>query len=356
MTIPEAIKFIVNRKDDSLLKDSKKFNAYLKDLCSDNPKELKIVNRILEDKILARIFGNDRDNVKIARLRDEFEDQGLSTDWSEFIISSFAQVLGWNYEPKETKNIEEQKIIYIEKPVYATRYITETIIEIALNKAILERLGYEFYDNGGDGECIDIIKNGNEITSINIPETFEDNGKIYKITSINGFSGCSSLKNINIPESITSIGNYAFWGCRALQNINIPEGVTNIGDSAFEFCDSLQNIILPDSITSIGDNAFLFCDSLESINIPEGVTNIGDAAFSGCSSLKNINIPYGITRIGWATFAGCSSLKSITIPDSVTEIAFSVTTGYDAFAGVDTIYYNGSASGSPWGARHHRRY
>ena len=112
MTIPEAIKFIVDRKDNSLLTDSNKFKDYLKGLCSDNPKELKIINRILDDEILAKIFGNERDNVKIARLREEFEDQGLSTDWSEFIISSFAQVLNWNYEPEvsNTKNTNSQPL------------------------------------------------------------------------------------------------------------------------------------------------------------------------------------------------------------------------------------------------------
>ena len=100
MKISEAIKFIVEQNDKKLLTDSKRFKSYLLDLCSDNPKELKIVKRALEDKILERIFGNERDNVKIARLRDEFDEQGMSEDWSEFVISSFAEALGWNYTPK----------------------------------------------------------------------------------------------------------------------------------------------------------------------------------------------------------------------------------------------------------------
>ena len=100
MKISEAIKFIVDQNDKKLLTDSKKFTSYLLDLCSDNPKELKIVKRALEDKILERIFGNERDNVKIARLRDEFDEQGMTIDWSEFVISSFAEALGWNYTPK----------------------------------------------------------------------------------------------------------------------------------------------------------------------------------------------------------------------------------------------------------------
>ena len=109
MKISEAIKFIVDQNDKKLLTDSKKFTSYLLDLCSDNPKELKIVKRALEDKILERIFGNERDNVKIARLRDEFEDQGMSEDWSEFVISSFAEALGWNYTPKvQNQQVQSQ--------------------------------------------------------------------------------------------------------------------------------------------------------------------------------------------------------------------------------------------------------
>ena len=100
MKISEAITFIINQNDKKLLTDSKRFKSYLLDLCSDHQTELKIVKRALGDKVLERIFGNERDNVKIARLRDEFDEQGMTIDWSEFVISSFAEALGWNYTPK----------------------------------------------------------------------------------------------------------------------------------------------------------------------------------------------------------------------------------------------------------------
>ena len=80
MKIQNAIKFIIDQKDDSLLTDSKRFNAYLKDLCSDNPKELKILNRALDDNILQTIFSNKRENIKISILKEEFEVQGMSSD------------------------------------------------------------------------------------------------------------------------------------------------------------------------------------------------------------------------------------------------------------------------------------
>ena len=142
------------------------------------------------------------------------------------------------------------------------------------------------------------------------------------VTSIGifAFSGCPSLESISIPDSVTSIVGYAFSGCTSLKSISIPDSVTSIDDHAFSGCTSLKSISIPDSVTSIGWNAFSGCTSLESISIPDSVTIIDSLAFSGCTSLKSITIPSGVTCIGYSAFSGCTSLKSISIPDSVTSI------------------------------------
>ena len=151
------------------------------------------------------------------------------------------------------------------------------------------------------------------LVNINIPNS---------VTSIGdwAFNGRESLTNINLPDSMTSIGYRAFSGCHSLTSINIPYGVTSIGEGAFEGCASLKSINIPDSVTSIGEGAFEGCASLKSINIPDSVTSIGSRAFSGCHSLTSINIPDSVTSIGGSTFSECKSLKSINIPNSVTNI------------------------------------
>ena len=136
----------------------------------------------------------------------------------------------------------------------------------------------------------------------------------------NAFWHCESLTNINIPNSVTNIGDCAFMYCKSLTNINIPNGVTNIGKSAFSACKSLTCIKIPNSVTNIGNNAFSFCSSLTNINIPNSVTNIGDWAFEGCESFTSIYIPNSVTNIGEGAFSDCSSLTSINISNSVTNI------------------------------------
>lgn len=129
-------------------------------------------------------------------------------------------------------------------------------------------------------------------------------------------------KTYVIPNSVTTIGNGAFSGCSSLTSIEIPNSVTTIGYSAFDCCSSLTSIEIPNSVATIGDDAFFCCRSLTSIEIPNGVTTIiGERAFSCCTSLTSIEIPNSVTTIDKRAFYGCTSLTSIEIPNSVTTIS-----------------------------------
>ena len=116
--------------------------------------------------------------------------------------------------------------------------------------------------------------------------------------------------NYTIPNSVTTIGNWAFVGCNSLTSINIPNSVITIGESAFMDCDSLISINIPNSVTTIENWAFAGCDSLTSINVPNSVTTIGEGAFVGCNSLTSINIPNSVTTIKVEAFCGCENLPS----------------------------------------------
>lgn len=130
----------------------------------------------------------------------------------------------------------------------------------------------------------------------------------------------SSIKKAVIEEGITNLGNYMFYcgiengnvHCE-LTSIEIPSSVTRIGNYALVNCSKLANITLPDDLKSIGNVAFGGCQSLTSIDIPSGITTIGEQTFSYCVGLKSINIPSGVTTIDKHAFQGCSSLTSMTV-------------------------------------------
>ena len=129
---------------------------------------------------------------------------------------------------------------------------------------MLARLGYTATIDGY--EC-HLYKDGQEVTDLVIPETFEKDGVYYKIIGVAPytFNFCSSLTSINLPKSVTSIGNGAFGYCYSLTQITIPEGVTSIDGYAFEGCTTFTTITLPDGLTSIGVYAFSNCWNLNSI-------------------------------------------------------------------------------------------
>jgi hypothetical protein len=134
------------------------------------------------------------------------------------------------------------------------------------------------------------------------------------------FDYCTRLTSVTIPSSVTSIGGGVFQECTRLTSVTIPNSVTNIGDNAFYDCSSLTSVTIPNSVTSVGDSAFEFCTSLTSVAIGNSVTNIGDEAFENCISLTSVIIPNSVTSIGVEAFIYCTSLTSLTIGNSVTNI------------------------------------
>lgn len=222
---------------------------------------------------------------------------------------------------------------------------------------LLFSLGVSAYDFTVDGMYFNIVSledltceitSGDEkyIGDIVIPETVTYNGRTLTVIGINGycyshnnyggaFCECTSLTNVTIPNSVTSIGDYAFYKCSSLASIEIPNSVTSIGESVFSGCSSLTSVEIPNSVTSIGSYAFHNCSGLTSIEIPNSVTSIGLSAFSGCSGLTSVEIPNSVTSIGESAFMYCSSLAGIEIPNSVTEISRSTFEGCSGLTSID---------------------
>ncbi|MDE6244787.1 MAG: leucine-rich repeat domain-containing protein [Treponemataceae bacterium] len=151
------------------------------------------------------------------------------------------------------------------------------------------------------------------IINVEIPDTVTSIGK-------GAFSYCSELTSVKIPDTVTSISELMFEKCDSLETVVIPDTVTDIGVEAFSKCDNLKSITIPKGVTDIKSKTFFYCIALENVNIPTSVTSIGDEAFARCTALENITIPNSVTDIGIQAFYKCEKLKSVILPDSVTNV------------------------------------
>ena len=141
------------------------------------------------------------------------------------------------------------------------------------------------------------------------------------------FLNGEEIKDLVIPNSVTSIGSYAFYGCSGLTSVTIPNSVTSIGEKTFYGCSGLTSVTIPNSVTSIGSSAFYNCSGLTSVTIPNSVTSIAESAFHNCKKLSSVVLPNELKLIKANTFIGCTSLSSITIPEKVEVIYQSAFSG-----------------------------
>ncbi len=204
------------------------------------------------------------------------------------------------------------------------------------------------------------IEDNHSLISVQIPSTVTSIGEdifrtCTKLTSITVDSGnqyfsaaddvlfnknqtilikCGEGKagSYTLPDTVTTIGEDGFELCSKLTSITIPSSVTSIGKSAFSNCTGLNSITIPNGVTSIGESAFYYCTNLTSVTLPDTLTDIGDSAFNYCNnnSFDKISIPTSVRNIGEKAFR-CTKLKSITIPEGVESI------GANAFEYCDVL-------------------
>jgi hypothetical protein len=215
------------------------------------------------------------------------------------------------------------------------------------------------------------LQRQSNLTDVIIPDSITNIGQY-------AFYGCTNLINATIGTNATSIAPFAFYYCLNLKAINVaprnpfystvngvlfdknqtlliqypiglsgsytvPASVTNIGDYAFDYSPGLTGIILTNGLTSIGMYVFDNCISLTSVSIPASVTTIGDYAFDYCPFTR-ITLTNGLNGIGQGVFAECTNLTSLVIPGTVTNIGMSLCYGCTALT-TAAIAGNGSSIG-----------
>ena len=179
---------------------------------------------------------------------------------------------------------------------------------IVLPEALSKLGGFVF------GDC-------SKLAIINLPKS---------LTTIGGdaFRNCVSLTKIKIPKALNSCGSNIFVGCNNLKTVEFEKGTTKIPNWLFggyvsnesNYYVGLEKVDIPDTVTSIGNDAFRSCINLTTVTGMKNVTQIENDAFYGCSKLKNIELPLCLSNLGTNVFSYCTSLKSVTIPEGLTNI------------------------------------
>ena len=171
------------------------------------------------------------------------------------------------------------------------------------------------------------FNNCTRLTNISIPNSVTTIGN-------NAFYQCTSVASVTIGSSVNSIGGTAFGYCTSLKTLVVDGGNTRydsrddcnaiIETNSNKLVQGCKNTIIPNTVTLIGDSAFYYCTSLTGITIPNSVTEIEYQAFYGCNALTSIVIPNSVTAIGDYAFAYCRNLSSVDMPSSIRTIGTNV--------------------------------
>lgn len=357
-------------------------NTYLAK-CEDNGKEIKVDPKV--EVIGKNAFKDCRqvEKVELPESLVKINDEAFRacTSLREIIIPESTKIIGNNAFRDCTKLKKlsiKNELIKIGERAFEN---CSSLVEVDLPDGLRELYAGIF--NGckslekiklpdeltviGENAFVDCISL-QEIRFTNDKET-DHKPKIRKIDDF-VFSGCTDMKEIELPEGLNKIGKAAFKNCTSLGEVRIPKTVSSLSYDAFRGCSNMRSIVvdkhnryyksepsvkggvnhvlfnknksviiaypasaigeeydIPDSVTYISDWTFSECRNLERISIPDSVEKIGEGAFSGCKNVNEFTIPDSVREIDDCAFRGCSNLKKISVPESVVDLGWGIFDG-----------------------------
>jgi hypothetical protein len=183
---------------------------------------------------------------------------------------------------------------------YRKRYDIKTVVFHTSVNCVGERAFYECH-----------------IDTLHLPDTLVSIGDY-------AFGGCRDITALHLPDALKTIGTGAFFGCVGIVELHLPEALVSIGESVFEGCSSIVVLNLPDTLVSIGKSAFESCVGIVGLHLPEGLQTIGYCAFVGCSGIVDLRLPDTLVSIGDLAFSGCSGIPVLHLPEGLRTIGIRV--------------------------------
>ena len=177
--------------------------------------------------------------------------------------------------------------------------------------------GYRVND-AGRYDITSVKYDGNKNIDVKLPS--EVDGIAVTGIAAEAFKAKPFIESVEIPSSITKIGDWAFYSCTSITEIKLPDSVTEIGKGAFRECSALESIELSSALVLVDDYAFMECSALAEIELPATVKTVGEGAFYGCSALTEITLPDSVETVGRGAFLYCEELKLVTVEND--ELVF----------------------------------
>lgn len=318
-----------------------------------------IVLLILAGVTIATLTGDNGVLTKAKEAKTETTKEGAKEQARIAVMGSFDTDGNLNYK-KLKENLESIGVTEISNQ--ETFPLTVTIdgeeIEIKQDGTVEEGFDAKEWDKTAtDEECFiweDTTIIGLNMDKLSGVEKLKIPSKCTKIRSDYSNSDESyrnfvtRIKIVELPKTVTEIGDYAFLNFKQLENIEIPNRVKRIGDWSFSWCKNLKEIDIPDSVEEIGNSAFN-CSDITRVKLPSNLKRINNGAFIYCEKLKEITIPNSVTSIESSAFGGCVNLSNINISNKITSIGDYVFRGWTSS---QTINIQGCSSApSGWDSR-----
>lgn len=307
--IKHAFRQMVQQYGEEILDNKDQFVSIMNDTIPEFEKERRLFRTILNQNLLVTMRKADSQKIAIMKAREYMTNELFLADSAvEFVLTCFTFMMDWDYEapapqPAQAAPAAAPAPAAVQPGAPSPSSMPNGPSLAAVTSPVAPKAAPAQTPAASVHRIYDakIASRSRWKNTIKVDEGY---------TKLDGFSfdGFGFLKNVELPNSLVIIGEFAFSECKRLKTLELPPNVRRIGKGAFQSCSRLQMLRIPDGVTEIEANTFSFCQGLEVLELPSSIASIGDGAFQSCVSLKKLFLGDKVKYIESNAFAMCPNL------------------------------------------------